>query len=286
MSTMRKRKYKKEFLYFGFTVDVVENVGAQVVNAGTQAEDSEEEIEVIERPVCIFCGERLSQESMKPNRLNLHFTKKHPKYAKKPKTFFEDKLKAFEKQQACLKSFVVMDNSARLASYKLAYRIAKSKKPYSIGESLVLPAAKEIVSVLFGDEMARKVSSIPASNDTIERRVNDIADFTEETLVKKLQVGRFSIQLDESTDCSNESLLLCCVRYFDANDITEEMLFCKEIPDGTTGLELFQILNGYFVSQRILWKNCVGLCTDGAASMCGKFNGLKAHVLKMNAECL
>ena len=138
---------------------------------------------------------------------------------------------------------------------------------------------RKTLCLFIGDEMARKVTSIPASNDTIERRVNDIADFTEETLVKKLQVCRFSIQLDESTDCSNESLLLCCVRYFDANDITEEMLFCKEIPDGTTGLELFQILNGYFVSQRIPWKNCVGLCTDGAASMCGKFNGLKAHVL-------
>ena len=44
-------------------------------------------------------------------------------------------------------------SNALLASYQVSYRIAKCKKPYTIGEILVLPAAIDVVKVMFGEHM-------------------------------------------------------------------------------------------------------------------------------------
>ena len=39
-----------------------------------------------------------------------------------------------------------------LASYEVSYFIAKNKKPFTIGEDLVLPAATEMVEILYGSK--------------------------------------------------------------------------------------------------------------------------------------
>ncbi|GFT73141.1 hypothetical protein TNCV_2554281 [Trichonephila clavipes] len=48
------------------------------------------------------------------------------------------------------------------------------KKPHTIAEELILPAAIEIVETMFGDNFAKELQSIPLSNDTVSRRI-DIA---------------------------------------------------------------------------------------------------------------
>ncbi|GFV37916.1 putative DD41D transposase [Trichonephila clavipes] len=52
---------------------------------------------------------------------------------------------------------------------------ARCKKPHTIGEELILPAAIEIVETMFGDNFAKELQSIPLSNDTVSRRIDDIA---------------------------------------------------------------------------------------------------------------
>ena len=32
------------------------------------------------------------------------------------------------------------------------------------------------------------------------------------------------------------------------------------------------------------WKNCLSVCTDGAAAMVGKYSGVVAHIKNMNSE--
>ncbi|GBM05623.1 hypothetical protein AVEN_202255-1 [Araneus ventricosus] len=62
-----------------------------------------------------------------------------------------------------------------LASYKVSYKIARRKKPHTIGEELILPTATEIGETTFGDNFDKQLQSIPLSNDTVVRRIGDIA---------------------------------------------------------------------------------------------------------------
>ena len=50
------------------------------------------------------------------------------------------------------------------ASYLVALRIAKAKKPHTIAEELLLPATKDIVPVLLGAEYVNKLNTISWSN--------------------------------------------------------------------------------------------------------------------------
>ena len=46
------------------------------------------------------------------------------------------------------------------ASYQVAFRIAKAKKPHTIGEQLIGSACRDIVSLVLGEDSAKKISSV------------------------------------------------------------------------------------------------------------------------------
>ena len=48
------------------------------------------------------------------------------------------------------------------ASYQVALRVAQTKQPYIIAESLILPTASDMCKTMFGkDEYVKKLKSIP-----------------------------------------------------------------------------------------------------------------------------
>lgn len=63
--------------------------------------------------------------------------------------------------------------SALRASYLVANRIAKAKKPFTIGEELILPTAKDICCELLGEAAVKKIAQVPLSGRTITRRTED-----------------------------------------------------------------------------------------------------------------
>ena len=85
------------------------------------------------------------------------------------------------------------------ASYLVAFRIAKAKKPHTIAEELLLPATKDIVRVMLGAEYGIKLNTISLSNNTVSRRIDDMsADIMEPVIqeMKPAPLGIFSNQLD------------------------------------------------------------------------------------------
>ena len=96
-----------------------------------------------------------------------------------------------------------------------------------------------------------------------------------------MRATEFSLQLDEATTSTSDkdAYLICYVRFVDKdNYIMEDLLFCKLILTNCKAHELFAILNNFFQENNLEWKYCVGLCTDGARAMSGRFGGLRALV--------
>ena len=56
---------------------------------------------------------------------------------------------------------------AQMALYAVAYLITKDKKPHSIGETLIKPAAIAISQIMNGDKVTEEIKGIPLSADTI-----------------------------------------------------------------------------------------------------------------------
>ncbi|GFW01680.1 zinc finger BED domain-containing protein 5 [Trichonephila clavipes] len=94
---------------------------------------------------------------------------------------------------------------------------ARCKKPHTIAEELILPAAIEIVETMFGDNFTKELQSIPLSNDTVSRRIDDISEDVEQQLFGKLRDKLFSIQLDEATDSNKDAHFIAYVRFWDAS---------------------------------------------------------------------
>ena len=137
----KRRKYSETYLQFGFTF---------VVNNGTDI------------PVCVLCQKTLGNDSLKPSLLTRHLERAHPQFKDKDLNFFKRKEEVFKKQQLDPSGRIFQQNSAVVqASYEVSLMIAKQKKAHTIGENLVLPAAKAMVRCFLGDESEKKLNSIP-----------------------------------------------------------------------------------------------------------------------------
>ena len=64
-----------------------------------------------------------------------------------------------------------------------ALRIAQQKKPHNIGEKLILPCCKNIVRCMIGDGAKRKLAPEPLSNNTIQRRISEMAEDIKQQVV-------------------------------------------------------------------------------------------------------
>ena len=168
----------------------------------------------------------------------------------------------------------------------MSYRIAKCKKPHTVAETLVLPAAIDMVKVMFGESYAKKLRQIPLSDNTVSRRINDISEDIYDQLVSRVRTSKFAIQVDEATDVAKDAHLIAYVRYVEETDVIEDILFRKPIPEKATANEIFNIIDVFFNENDIMWSNCVGLCTDGARSMSGYKASLQALVKKKTPDVL
>lgn len=112
-----------------------------------------------------------------------------------------------------------------------------------------MPCMVEACQIMFGDKFARKIKTIPLSNDTVARRINMMSEDVEQQLIRKIKKSKiYALQLDESTDIVGKSLLLIYIRYvdWDEKEIKEEFLKCLERKGHTTGHEIFTTISGYF----------------------------------------
>uniref|UniRef100_A0A3Q3VS94 HAT C-terminal dimerisation domain-containing protein n=1 Tax=Mola mola TaxID=94237 RepID=A0A3Q3VS94_MOLML len=108
--------------------------------------------------------------------------------------------------------------------------------PLTLGQKLVLPAIKEVISSVTERDPTPALKSIPLSNDTVPHRINEMDTDTEEQLC-----------LDETTTSDNNALLMAyvCCKTFDGQEMDEEFLFSKYLETETKGQTIFNVNCGF-----------------------------------------
>ena len=187
----KKRKFNDDYLKYGFTC----------MNTSTE-----------QKPQCILCGVVLSNESMKPAKLERHLNTCHPADKSRPLVYFEQKALQFKKMKLANNCMLQPTQTAVSLSYEISQMIAKAKKPHSIGETLLKLCILKVAEELFGADGKKKVQEISLSDDTVKRRIDDMALNIEEQLLTKVKTSLYiGLQCDESTDVANCSQLLVFV---------------------------------------------------------------------------
>nr|XP_027200020.1 protein FAM200B-like [Dermatophagoides pteronyssinus] len=111
------------------------------------------------KPQCVVCMKVLTSESFKKSQLKKHLDSLHPHLSSKPREYFENLEISAKKQRLNSSWFGAFDQrSASMASFEVAWLIARNKKPHTIGEDLVKPAALKMAQIMCGQKEATKLN--------------------------------------------------------------------------------------------------------------------------------
>jgi hypothetical protein len=127
----------------------------------------------------------LASERMLPSKLKRHLETTRPSVVSKSRDFFSRKLKELNQQKGSFYKQASIPSNALLASYKVAHRITKCKKPHTITEELILPAAVDIVNIMLGESAGKLLPKVPLSKKTISRRIQPTAEDLSDQLIEK-----------------------------------------------------------------------------------------------------
>ena len=113
---------------------------------------------------------------MKLSKLLCHLETKHPALEDKPLEFLKIKKHEHKSQKQLLKLTTSSNVSALRASFSVANCITKAKKPFTIGEELILLAAKDTCHELLEETAVWKVAHVPLLAGTITRWIDETAE--------------------------------------------------------------------------------------------------------------
>ena len=258
----KKRTYLESYVDFGFDFIATDDV---------------------QKPQCIFCSKVLGNGSMKLSILKAHFSSCHSTHVHDDHKSLLAKRARFRAAETLPKlGFCSADKAGLEASYRVAYRIAKEKKPHRIGERLIKPCTMEMIELVCGVEQKRKLEKIALSNDTIRCRISDMSQDILNQVADEIRASkaRISLQLDESTDVSNCAYLLVHCRYEHAGELKEEFLMCESLETTSKGVDVLEKMDNFFQQNNISWNHVGSLYTDGAPSMLGAKSGFTTLVKK------
>ena len=182
----------------------------------------------------MLCVEVLANSPLKEAKLT-----KHVKHVDENHSFFKSKKLQVKRSRndcpAIWGGVAYSHCKAVLASFAVAWKIARAKAPNTAGENLIKPAAVEMAKIMCGDVVANNLAMVPLPNNTAKRRIQEIlVDVLQQTIGAVKLSGKFSLQLDETTDISNDAQLMVFVRYRTSEDYEEQFLLCRPLTKNTT----------------------------------------------------
>ena len=152
--------------------------------------------------------------------------------------------------------------------------VASTGKPHTIVEDLIILAAADMVGTMLGEKAQKTIQTMPASNNTVSRRISDMAgDVLKQLLLRIPDSEFYALQLDDSTDVAGLAQLLVQVLYVYGGSVKEDILFCKPLKTRTTEDNIFKVLDSLVTSNGLWWSRSVGICTNAAKAMTGRHSG-------------
>ncbi|GBP18407.1 Protein FAM200B [Eumeta japonica] len=102
-------------------------------------------------PTCLLCNKVLSNDSMKPSKLEDHLRRCNLDKISKDLKYFQTLKEKYEKRptvQSMFSSTSESNDDSLQASYNIILLITKSGKLHTIGEQLILPAVEEVLKTV------------------------------------------------------------------------------------------------------------------------------------------
>ena len=110
------------------------------------------------------------------------------------------------------------------ASYEASYLIAKSTKPFSVGENLVLSAAVKMSEIVRGKKYGHELRKTPLSNDTVARRIAENSDDQLQQLITRLK-SKVCNSARRNDRCIKNAQLLLYVWYVHEETLKKNCFF-------------------------------------------------------------
>jgi hypothetical protein len=138
---------------------------------------------------------------MKP-LLRRHLKTKHQQYVDKPLEFFVGKKRELGPSKKKLTNTVPTKSEYIFTGlFSCGIQNSADRRIIQYCWRFILAAAKGMVSCVLGDKSLKLLDKIPVWNDTIARRIHDMAgDAENQQLTPRLKNNYFAIQVDESRD--------------------------------------------------------------------------------------
>ncbi|CAH2000628.1 unnamed protein product [Acanthoscelides obtectus] len=112
----------------------------------------------------LLCNKVLGNDAMKPSKLQVHLRRCHPNKTEKDLKYFQTLKDKFQKRPTLDRMFASTsqrNDDGLLASYNISLLIAKSGKPHTIGEKLILPAVEEVLKTVLHKPASDIIKRIP-----------------------------------------------------------------------------------------------------------------------------
>ncbi|KAF2345701.1 hypothetical protein FHG87_023543 [Trinorchestia longiramus] len=267
-TSSKKRKYLEIYTEHGFTFIT----------------DSDK----TQKPQCFMCGKVLVDDSMKPTKLREHQEKRHQLSVQYGLVVIKQKERFHTSGTLPKHRFAGTQKPMLEASYKVAYLIAKDKKPHTIGETLIKPCVLEM-ELVCGTEHRKEIEKIPLSNYLIQSRISDMSVNILQQVMSEMKNSQhpFSMQLDETTDYAQYIQTSAgsikekfpSRRSFNSS-IKEKFLFCRLLITTTRAQNIITGIKDFFIAQDFAdWsKNIGSIYTDGAQAMLENKSGFASFV--------
>ena len=217
--------------------------------------------------ICIQCRERLKAKSSMAVR---HVECKHPGsklfLLAKKQHLIKQYEKMYSKQVSILRSAREPEELVKLAPYKLAFVIAKSKMPFSSCHAFVdFARAADPNSCVF--------SRMPGRRDTVTRKTQELhKSVLKPGLVNSLRNSPYwSLVTGESADSATMEQLGVYVRYTDL----EFGKLCEEFPDANNSFKsLMEVIDPEDEVDKLPLGKLAGFTCDGASVMISPKQGV------------
>ena len=135
---------------------------------------------------------------MKPYKLQEHFNNRHggAGVTGHDVKSLKGKRIRFDFQRTVPKlDFISADKPLSMASYHVAYKVAKSKKPHTIAEEVIKPCAVAMAKIVLEKEASNKLKLVPLSNNVIQRRISDLSLDILDQVIADIRTGHLKIAL-------------------------------------------------------------------------------------------